>query len=107
MARTVKHNKLVRDYLPEIIVQQGGTPLVEQLNLDDFKHELKKKLHEIAAEVYETGQVDDLVEILELVYTLAGLAGVNEPQLDELRNQKLVERGGYGQRLLLIETAYD
>ncbi|MFN8453825.1 MAG: nucleoside triphosphate pyrophosphohydrolase [Anaerolineae bacterium] len=107
MARTVKHNKLVRDNLPAVIVQQGGRPVVEQLDLADFKHELKKKLHEIAGEIYNEGRIDDLIEILEIVYTLAALAGVNETQLDELRNQKLVERGGYNQRLLLVETSYD
>lgn len=107
MPRTIKHSKLVRDNLPAIIMEQGGMPVLEQLDQAAFKHELKKKLNELAGEVYQEGRVDDLVEIVELVYTLANAVGVNESQLNELRRQKLVERGGYKQRLLLVETTYD
>jgi len=42
---------------------------------------------------------------LEVVYALAAVEGVSQAQLEEMRQRKLRERGGFSQRILLVETS--
>ena len=39
------YNKLVRDNIPEIIIQDNRKPVTKILNDDCYKKELEKKLH--------------------------------------------------------------
>jgi predicted house-cleaning noncanonical NTP pyrophosphatase (MazG superfamily) len=93
--------------MPEVIVQQGGNPVIQQLGVREFSYELRKLLRDRAAEYYQSGQFEDLVDIAETIYALARTAGLSEAQFEALRQKKLAERGGFEQRILLVEISYD
>ena len=92
------------DYIPAIIAGRGERPITRTLDIDEYKHELRRKLHEEVEEFCATGRTEELVDILEVVYALASVENIGESQLEEMRWQRLAERGGFDQRIYLIET---
>ena len=75
---TVEYHKLVRDKMPEIIKQDGWTPIIRILPEDEYKKELEKKLYEEYQEVLSaTGEkrIEELSDMLEVMISLAGLEG--------------------------------
>jgi predicted house-cleaning noncanonical NTP pyrophosphatase (MazG superfamily) len=97
-------NKLVRDKLPDLIGERGSKPITQTLGPDAYKRELLRKLGEEVAEFCESGQIEELADILEVIYALAAVEGVRHFNLEEIRQRKLAERGGFAQRILLIEV---
>ena len=100
----MQHNKLVRDNIPAIIQQHGETPITRTLETAEYQDALLRKLHEEVAEFCATGHLEELADILEVVYALAAVAGMNQGQLEAVRQDKLRERGGFRHRVFLVET---
>lgn len=100
----MKYNKLIRDKIPDIIRRNGSEPVLQVLDNEMYKLELGKKLQEEVAEFGEAGTVEELVDLLEVVYALAAVQGINPAQLEILRFKKAQERGAFEQRLFLIEV---
>ena len=102
MKRT--YHKLVRDKIPEIIKNQGGTPVTQILDNIAFEQELYKKLQEEVDEFVESGNIEELADILEVVHALAEEQGVSPSQLKEIQMNKRAERGGFEKKIFLLET---
>jgi len=101
----MKYNKLVRDNIPAIISERGEKPVTRTLDTDEYRRELRQKLQEEVAEFGATGRTEELADVLEVVYALAAVEGISQAQLEEMRQRKLQERGGFSQRILLVETS--
>lgn len=102
--KPIKFNKLVRDKIPEIIIQGGRKPITKILSEEELQKELFRKLHEEIKELEETSNIEELVDILEVVYAIAAVEGVSQSDLNNIREVKRLERGGFEQRIFLIET---
>ncbi len=100
----MRHNKLVRDRIPELIERAGRQPVTRVLEAGEYRQALLRKLQEEAAEFERSGEVEELADILEVVHALAVAQGTSPDELERLRQRKRLERGGFEQRLLLIET---
>ncbi len=100
----MRYNKLVRDKIPDIIMRRGDKPVTQILDAGAYRRELRRKLQEEVAEFGESGEVEELADVLEVVYALAAAEGVSQFQLEERRKRKRRERGGFDRRVLLIET---
>ncbi len=96
-----RYDKLVRDNIPDIIVAQGRTPVVMALSDAEFKERLQKKLLEETQEYLESGEIEELADILEVLYALAVEQGVTPDELENIRLKKREKRGGFTKRLLL------
>jgi predicted house-cleaning noncanonical NTP pyrophosphatase (MazG superfamily) len=99
----VKYAKLVRDKIPEIITRSGDRPVTRVLDANVYQQELRRKLQEEVTEFIESENIGELVDILEVLYTLAAEGGISPPQLEEMRKQKRKERGGFDCRIFLVE----
>lgn len=97
----MKFNKLVRDKIPDSIRKQGNTPVTRVLDPESYAEELRRKLQEEVSEFLTANRVEELGDILEVVYALAAVAGVSPIQLEKIRKCKLEDRGGFGQRVFL------
>jgi predicted house-cleaning noncanonical NTP pyrophosphatase (MazG superfamily) len=86
--------KLVRDRIPELFGGRSGV-----LDKEDFRAALRSKLREEVDEYLESGEVLELADVLEVVYALARLDGVDTEPLETLRRQKAEERGTFAARL--------
>jgi len=97
------YHKLVRDAIPNIIDQNGKKATFRTLDENEFLVEAKKKLHEELAE-YEEATTDADADLLELIQALAKTHGVTVEELEAVRQKKQQQRGGFEERLYLIEV---
>lgn len=102
----MKHNKLVRDKIPDIILADGREVSTKILNDKDFKAELEKKLLEECKEVIESEgdhRLEELGDVLEVVTELAKLDGHYLDDIIVAARQKREKRGGFDKKIFLIE----
>ncbi|MBL0385915.1 nucleoside triphosphate pyrophosphohydrolase [Tumebacillus sp. ITR2] len=95
------YNKLIRDLIPVIIEQTGRTPSGRILGEEEFQQELRIKLQEEVHEYLEDQNVEELADIMEVLFALAKVHGASEEQLLQIRQKKLEERGGFEKRIFL------
>jgi len=99
-----KYNKLVRDKIPDIIMRQGDCPKVEILDDESYLNALNHKLTEETAEYLGNHSIDELADIVEVIYALVKYKGLTLNDFDILRLRKHNERGGFDNRISLIEV---
>jgi len=99
-----KYNKLVRDKIPEIIRAQGGSPKTEILDDAHYFHALNQKLTEEVAEYFENHSVEELADIIEVIDALVKYKGLTPSEFDQIKQAKQKERGGFENRIFLIEV---
>ncbi len=97
----IQNDKLVRDRIPEILKAQGKRCDVRTLADDEFAQRLEEKLAEEIAEDRESGEIEELADIVELNEAIAEQRGVSWNQFERLRLQKRARRGGFTRRLLV------
>ena len=100
----MEYNKLVRDKVPEIIKRDNQFPVIHTASQEEYKQKLLEKLSEEVTEFYSTECTEELIDILEVIYSIAESRGITKPQLDEIREQKKKDRGGFEKRIILEET---
>lgn len=98
------YNKLVRDRIPEIIEKNGGKAQIRTLSEADYIHSLEMKLDEEVGEYHRDKTVEELADILEVVYALAEAQGCSKEMLTDVYQAKHDERGGFRKRLFLIAS---
>ena len=89
------YNKLVRDKIPEFIRAGGETPCVRILDDADFRVHLEAKLDEEVVEFHQEHNLDELADILEVVYALAEVQGYSREELLTRYQVKHDARGGF------------
>ena len=98
------YNKLVRDKIPQIIAQNGGKAHTRILSPEDYHTYLKAKLDEEVGEFQKDNNLEELADIMEVVYALTQSLGCSRAELEALRQNKYDQRGGFEQRILLISS---
>ena len=98
------YNKLVRDKIPQIIETNGGKAYTRILSDEEYRQHLEAKLDEEVGEYHRDQTVEELADILDVVYALAAAQGVSLAQLQEAYEQKHQSRGGFAQKILLISS---
>jgi predicted house-cleaning noncanonical NTP pyrophosphatase (MazG superfamily) len=99
-----EHSKAIRDKIPEIIEQSGKSSDVKILSDNEFLKELEKKLVEELNEYQTSKEVEELADILEVIYRIASLKGIPSDQLDKIRKAKATNRGAFEKNLFLISS---
>ena len=83
----MKHNKLVRDKIPDIILAEGHQVSTRILNDKEYKVELEKKLS----------------DVLEVMIALAQRDGFFFFVIIVAARQKREKRGGFDKKIFLVE----
>lgn len=96
------YNKLVRDRIPELILAQGQKPHTRILDDEEYTLALEAKLDEEAGEYHLEKNLEELADILEVIYALAENLGCTREALMEVYQRKHDARGGFSRRILLI-----
>jgi predicted house-cleaning noncanonical NTP pyrophosphatase (MazG superfamily) len=95
--------KLVRDRIPEIIRANGDEPIVYRADADEYRLRLRDKLSEEVGEFLDADDeqaVEELADVLEVVYALAADLGIDQEQLERTRAEKARERGAFSDRIV-------
>ena len=96
------YNKLVRDNIPEIILNNGEIPKVRTLSDDEFLKELEKKLVEEVNEYILSKDETELADIAEVLFAICRARNISEDRLLELRENKNAKNGAFNRKFFLI-----
>ena len=97
-------NKLVRDKIPEIIAANGQDAQYRILSDEEYRYFLEAKLDEEVGEYHRDQTIEELADILEVVYALAATVGCSPQQLMDIYQKKHEARGGFENRIFLISS---
>lgn len=99
-----KYNKLVRDWIPEIIETSGSTCVTEILSDEDYLRMLDAKLDEELAEYHADQNIEELADLMEVIRACAVARGYTIEELEQVRAEKAAKRGGFAKKILLKEV---
>jgi len=101
MKKTILHNKLVRDRIPEIIEKSGKTASVRMLSHEEYLKRLDEKLSEELNEYLKDQSMEEIADLLEVIHAVVNARGSDMDEVEKIRLQKKEKRGGFEQRIFL------
>ncbi len=102
-----RHDKLVRDAIPEIIRAAGGSRVTAAMGEPEYRRALRDKLVEEAREAAtaEPGDlVTELADICEVIDAVLDSHGIGHEALRAEQARRHAGRGGFTRRLRLLWT---
>ncbi len=93
--------KLVRDKIPDIIREKGDSPRIRIASGDELDTFLRAKLVEEASELLESGDMEEVVDIIEVLDRLIAHRKTDRAMLELQRETKKHFRGGFEQGIIL------
>lgn len=100
----IKYNKLVRDKIPEIIAASGKACDTVILSEEEYLKMVDAKLDEELAEYHEEQNLEELADLLEVIYAAAKARGYSPEELEACRAKKAEARGAFEKKILLREV---
>jgi predicted house-cleaning noncanonical NTP pyrophosphatase (MazG superfamily) len=100
-SKTNVYNKLVRDDIPKVIMESGKSCVIRRVDSEEKRSLLMDKLNEEVQEFFEAENLEELADIMEVLFGLASGLGYSEEDLMKLRVRKREARGGFEQGILL------
>ena len=91
--------KLVRDKIPEIILADGKKPITRILDTEEYLEELDKKLNEEIAEYQADKSIEEMADVLEVLFAICDARGHSMEELMAVREAKREKRGGFEKRI--------
>jgi len=98
------YNKLVRDKIPEIIQSKGQKLKTRILDDKEYREELNKKLQEEMKEYLEDNNVEELADIVEVVYGILNSMDISIEAFEKIRLEKVEKRGAFQEKIFLEEA---
>lgn len=96
-------NKLVRDRIPELIEAEGMRPVIRILGEQELRECLERKLDEEVQEFHQDRNLEELADILEVVFALSEAMGSSQEELMMVYRRKHEQRGGFSKGIFLVE----
>ena len=104
---TKTYNKLVRDNIPAIIQAKGAACETEILSDADYLRLLDAKLDEELTEYHQDQNIEELADLMEVIYACAKARGYTVAELESVRAEKAAKRGGFDRKILLKTVTED
>jgi predicted house-cleaning noncanonical NTP pyrophosphatase (MazG superfamily) len=89
------HDKLVRNNIPAIIEAGGRTPVTEHVSGDELREKLIEKLAEEHIELLADLNLDEISDMMEVLFGLARVVGHDEQDVMDHLHQRREERGSF------------
>jgi len=97
----MSYGKLVRDKIIDIIQKNGEKPIYHTLSDEEYLAELHKKLFEEATEFVEEDSLEELADLMEVIYAIAKHKNIDMKQVEQIRLNKREKRGGFEDKIYL------
>lgn len=97
------YNKLVRDKVPEIISFNNEIAVTRELNNEEYLSELNKKLEEEVKEYLEDNNIEELTDIVEVIYGILNAKNISLDEFEKIRNDKVETRGAFNKKNIFRE----
>lgn len=101
------YKKLVRDNIPDVIKNNGEVPIVRILDNEEYLTELNKKLLEEVNEYLESGSIEELADIEEVIIGILDSKNKSREDLETVRQDKVKKRGAFKSRIYLEGVKVD
>ena len=98
------YNKLVRDKIPEIIKNNGEEPNTRILSDEEYLSELNKKLQEEMKEYLESGDIEELADLEEVLLAILDAKNISHEEFEKIRLEKVKKRGAFKKKIFLEST---
>ena len=98
------YNKLVRDKITDIIEADGRMAKYRILDNNEYRKELNSKLQEEVKEYLDDNNVEELADIVEVIYGILNSMDVTIDEFEKVRIKKQEERGAFNKRFYLEEA---
>lgn len=98
------YNKLVRDKIIDIIEADGRIAKYRILDDNEYRQELNKKLQEEVKEYLEDNNVEELADIVEVIYGILNSMNVSIKEFEKIRMNKQEKRGAFEKKIYLEEA---
>lgn len=98
------YDKLVRDRIPEIIESSGNKCEIEVVSDEVSLEYLYKKLNEEVSELLEDKNLDEIADVMEVLFAIGSKYGYSQEDILNRRNEKRDSRGGFEDNLILKKT---
>lgn len=95
------YNKLVRDKIPEIIEADNKLCDIEILSDEAYLQMVDAKLDEELAEYHKDQNLEELADLLEVIYAATKARGYSIEELETVRQKKAEKRGAFEKKILL------
>lgn len=93
-------NKLVRDKIPDLIRAQGAQPNTHTADTAEYRKALASKLSEETREFLTSRDPAEIADILEVLHAIAAEYGFSWDGIEQLRQDKRQQRGGFEGRII-------
>ena len=98
------YDKLIRDRIPEIIEASGSKCEVEVVSDEVALEYLYKKLGEEVEELLIDKNLDEIADVMEVLFAIGKKYGYSEDEVLGRRSEKKDSRGGFEDNLILKKT---
>lgn len=99
-----RHDKLVRDLIPDIIRASGRTPITHTATDAEFAARLREKLAEELQEYLAAESLEEMADLFEVIHAILDSKGWSFEAVREEQQRKRQARGAFAQRVVLEET---
>lgn len=102
--KEIIYNKLIRDNIPEIIINSGKTPIIGKVEGQELLKQLNAKLLEELEEYNSSGEVEELADLAEVIYAIIKFKDISLEEFDAIRKEKNTKRGAFDKGLMLLKV---
>ena len=97
----ITYNKLVRDKIPEIIEKENKVCDIRILDDDEYLKMVDAKFDEELAEYHKDQNLEELADVLEVLYAATKARGYSLEELEACRKKKADKRGAFEKKIFL------
>ncbi len=102
------YNKLVRDKIPEVLnkkwIDFEIRILSEKEKIKFLKEKLKEEVQELLDTEIREDKIWEFADIFEVLYSLAEENNISLEEIEKIRVNKKIERGGFEKWVFLISV---
>lgn len=98
------YNKAIRDKIPTIIKASGKKAKIIRVEDTEFLQHLEVKLQEELDEYEASKDIEELADMVEVIYAILRLKGCSLQAFEQLRQEKNDRRGSFQDNLFLVEV---